>query len=63
MEIEYLQLKNELLYEMTVEEFNVWKYIDQYGNISSEVQFKEDLRLPLEKANRFDLLLNLFSHQ
>ena len=35
----YLEIKDKLLLEMSLEEFNNWKYIDQYGNTSSEVQF------------------------
>jgi len=60
MEIEYLQVKNEILHNMSVEDFNSWKYIDQYGNVSSEVQFKDELRINLEKIERYDLLINLF---
>jgi len=62
MEIEYLQIKEKLLHEMTVEEFIVWKYIDCFGNMSSEVQFKDDLRIALEKIERYDLLVNLFEN-
>ena len=47
---------------MTVEEFIVWKYIDCFGNMSSEVQFKDDLRIALEKIERYDLLINLFEN-
>lgn len=60
MEIEYLQIKEKLLHDMTVEEFNSWKYIDKYGNTSSEIQCKEELRVVLERIERYDLLQNLF---
>ena len=56
---EYLSIKDKLLLEMSLEEFNNWKYVDQYGNTSSEVQFPNDLRRELEKVERYDLLINL----
>jgi hypothetical protein len=59
LEIQYLQIKEKLLGEITLEEFNTWKYIDCFGNISSEVQFKEDLYRELIKIERYDLLINL----
>lgn len=34
IEIEYLQIKDKLLEEISLEEFNDWKYIDCFGNIS-----------------------------
>ena len=43
LEIEYLQIKDKVLEEITVEEFNDWKYIDCFGNFSEEIQYKEDL--------------------
>ena len=59
MEIEYLQIKDKVLEEMTVEEFNDWKYIDCFGNFSEEIQYKEDLERELIKIERYDLLINL----
>ena len=59
LEIEYLQIKDKLLEEMTIEEFNDWKYIDCFGNFSSEIQYKEDLERELIKIERYDLLINL----
>ena len=59
LEIQYLQIKDKLLLEMSLEEFNNWKYIDQYGNMSTEIQFTSDLRRELEKVERYDLLINL----
>ena len=41
---EYLSIKDKLLLEMSLEEFNNWKYVDQYGNMSTEIQFTSDLR-------------------
>ena len=55
----YLEIKDKLLLEMSLEEFNNWKYIDQYGNMSTEIQFTSDLRRELEKVERYDLLINL----
>lgn len=31
----YLQIKEQLLEEMSLEEFNDWKYIDCFGNFSN----------------------------
>ena len=59
MEIEYLQIKDKLLEEMTIEEFNDWKYIDCFGNFSTKIQYKEDLERELIKIERYDLLINL----
>ena len=59
LEIEYLQIKDKVLEEMTVEEFNDWKYIDCFGNFSEEIQYKEDLERELIKIERYDLLINL----
>ena len=55
----YLEIKDKLLLEMSLEEFNSWKYIDKYGNTSTEVQYSSDLRRELEKVERYDLLINL----
>ena len=55
----YLEIKDKLLLEMSLEEFNNWKYVDHYGNTSSEVQFPNDIRRELEKVERYDLLINL----
>lgn len=59
LEIQYIQIKEKLLEEMSLEEFDGWKYIDCFGNISSEVQYKEDLQRELIKIERYDLLVNL----
>lgn len=59
LEIEYLQIKDKVLEEITVEEFNDWKYIDCFGNFSEEIQYKEDLERELIKLERYDLLINL----
>ena len=59
MEIEYLQIKDKLLEEISLEEFNEWKYIDCFGNFSDEVQYREDLERELIKIERYDLLINL----
>ena len=55
----YLEIKDKLLLEMSLEEFNNWKYIDKYGNTSTEIQYSSDLRCELEKVERYDLLINL----
>ena len=59
----YLEIKDKLLLEMSLEEFNNWKYVDHYGNTSSEVQFPNDLRRELEKVERYDLLINLIDEK
>jgi len=59
LDLEYFRIKEKLLTEMTVEEFNKWKYIDCWGNISDVIQFKGDLRRVLEKVERYDLLIYL----
>ena len=59
MEIEYLQIKDKLLEEISLEEFNEWKYIDCFGNVSAEVQYRGDLERELIKLERYDLLINL----
>lgn len=56
---EYLQIKDTLLKELTLEEFASWKYIDCFGNFSAEIQYKEDLERELIKLERYDLLINL----
>ena len=59
----YLGIKDKLLLEMSLEEFNNWKYVDHYGNTSSEIQFTSDLRRELEKVERYDLLINLIDEK
>jgi len=59
IEIIYLKSISSFLEEITQEEFLEWKNIDKYGNLTPSVQFKEDLRKELEKAERYDLLLLL----
>ena len=59
LEIEYLQIKDKLLEEMSLDEFNDWKYIDCFGNFSAKIQYKEDLERELIKIERYDLLINL----
>ena len=60
IDLEYLKIKSELLVNMSLEEFGTWKYLDRFGNKSVDVQYKEDLRVVLEKLERYDLLSNLF---
>ena len=59
LDINYLQIKEQLLEDMNLEEFNNWKYIDCFGNFSEEIQYKEDLERELIKLERYDLLINL----
>ncbi len=59
MEIQYLQIKDKVLEEMSLDEFNDWKYIDCFGNFSAEIQYKEDLERELIKIERYALLINL----
>jgi hypothetical protein len=59
----YLNIKEKLLLDMSVEEFNAWKYLDCFGNKSQHVQFTEDLKRELEKIERYDLLINLRDSQ
>jgi hypothetical protein len=59
LDINYLQIKEQLLEELTLEEFASWKYIDCFGNFSEEIQYKEDLERELIKLERYDLLINL----
>lgn len=59
MEIKYLKIKDKLLEEITLDNFNTWKYIDCFGNTSNTIQFKEDLQRELIKKERYDLLINL----
>ena len=44
-EIEYLNIVNSVLADMSLEEFDSWKYVDCFGNFSREngIQYKEDL--------------------
>ena len=56
---EYLSIKDKLLLEMSLEEFNNWKYVDCFGNFSAEIQYKEDLERELIKIERYDLQINL----
>jgi len=59
MEIKYLQIKDKILKEMSLDEFNDWKYIDCFGNFSNEVQYRNDLEKELIRIERYDLLINL----
>jgi len=59
LEIQYLQIKDKVLEEMSLDEFNYWKYIDCFGNFSSKIQYKEDLEREMIKLERYDLLINL----
>ncbi len=59
LEIQYLQIKDKVLEEMSLYEFDKWKYIDCFGNFSAEIQYKEDLERELIKIERYDLLINL----
>lgn len=60
-EIEYLNTVNSVLANMSLEEFDSWKYIDCFGNFSREngIQYEEDLERELLKLERYDLLINL----
>ena len=58
-EIEYLKLKNKILQEIYLTDFETWKYLDQFGNVSKKVEFKADLERELIKLERYDLLINL----
>lgn len=57
--IEYLQIKDKILEDISLEDFNNWKYIDCFGNVSVKIQYKEDLERELIKLERYDLLINL----
>jgi hypothetical protein len=61
IDLEYLKIKSDLLVNMSLEEFDSWKYIDRFGNKSVDVQYRDDLRIVLEKIERYDLLSNLFA--
>ncbi len=58
-EIEYLNIVNSVLANISLEDFNSWKYIDCFGNFSREIQYREDLERELLKLERYDLLINL----
>lgn len=58
-EIEYLYIINSVLADMSLEEFDSWKYIDCFGNFSREIQYESDLERELLKLERYDLLINL----
>jgi hypothetical protein len=58
-ELEYLRIRANILLEMKLEDFRTWKYLDMFGNPSTEIQYKEDLRRELEKIERYDLLVEL----
>ncbi|MGL5715547.1 MAG: hypothetical protein ACRCX2_21180 [Paraclostridium sp.] len=60
-EIEYLNIVNSVLADMSLEDFDSWKYIDCFGNFSRKngIQYKEDLERELLKLERYDLLINL----
>lgn len=55
----YLQVKEQLLEDMSLEEFSSWKYIDCFGNFSAKIQYEEDLKKELIKIERYDLLIDL----
>ena len=54
-----MQIKDSILLDMGVDEFKEWIYIDRFGNKSWEIQYFEDLRVELEKIERYDLLIEL----
>lgn len=59
MEIEYLRIKDKILEDISIVDFNTWKYIDCFGNSSNTIQYKKDLERELIKKERYDLLVNL----
>jgi hypothetical protein len=62
IEQKYLQIKDSILRDMEVDEFKEWIYIDMFGNRSEGVQYFEDLRIELERIERYDLLIELMKH-
>lgn len=59
MEIEYLQIREKVLDEMSLDNFKNWKYLDEFGNIQNTIQFEKDIERELLKRERYDLLINL----
>lgn len=56
IEIAYLNIASNLLVDMSEQEFVEFAHTDAYGNQTSNIQHKEDLRRELEKIERYDLL-------
>ena len=63
IDFKYIQIKDSILRDMEVDEFKEWIYIDRFGNKSEEVQYFEDLRVELEKIERYDLLIELMKQK
>lgn len=63
IDFKYIQIKDSILRDMEVDEFKEWIYIDRFGNKSEEVQYFEDLRVELERIERYDLLIELMKQK
>lgn len=63
IDFKYMQIKDSILRDMEVDEFNEWIYIDRFGNKSEEIQYFEDLRVELERIERYDLLIELMKQK
>jgi hypothetical protein len=59
MEIEYLQIREKVLDEISLKDFKTWKYLDEFGNVCDTIQFETDLERELLKRERYDLLIDL----
>ena len=63
IDFKYIQIKDSILRDIAVEEFKEWIYIDRFGNKSEEIQYFEDLRVELERIERYDLLIELMKQK
>lgn len=63
IDFKYMQIKDSILRDMEVDEFKEWIYIDRFGNKSEEIQYFEDLRVELERIERYDLLIELMKQK
>lgn len=63
LDFKYMQIKDSILRDMEIDEFKEWIYIDRFGNKSEEVQYFEDLRVELERIERYDLLIELMKQK
>jgi hypothetical protein len=59
MEIEYLQIREKVLDEISLENFKTWKFLDEHGNLQNTIQFEDDIERELLKRERYDLLIDL----
>jgi hypothetical protein len=59
MEIEYLQIREKVLDEISLENFKTWKFLDEHGNLQNTIQFETDIERELLKRERYDLLIDL----